>query len=114
MGERKVALALRGGGDVLSRMRGKLSVKIQNSCPVVIDLWQYQAQLDASDTSGSDYRKPAAAGDSDSDSGSDVSIPRGKRFSPVKVASNDEKERERRRGSTSTTRTRTRGARGRT
>ena len=60
--ERKVALALRGGGDVLSRMRGKLSVKIQNSCPVVIDLWQYQAQLDASDTSGSDYRKPAAAG----------------------------------------------------
>merc|ERR1712039_854041 len=56
--ERKVALALRGGGDVLSRMRGKLSVKIQNSCPVVIDLWQYQAQLEASDTSGSDYRKP--------------------------------------------------------
>ena len=59
--ERKVALALRGGGDVLSRMRGKLSVKIQNSPKfVVIDLWQYQAQLDASDTSGSDYRKPTA------------------------------------------------------
>jgi len=92
--ERKVALALRGGGDVLSRMRGKLSVKIQNSPKfVVIDLWQYQNQLDASDTSGSDYRKPTA-GDSDSDSGSDVSIPRGKRFSPVK-ASNEDKDGER-------------------
>ena len=59
--ERKVALALRGGGDVLSRMRGKLSVKIQNTPQfVVIDLWQYQNQLDASDTSGSDFRKPTA------------------------------------------------------
>ena len=33
--------------------------------------------------------------DSDSDSGSDVSIPRGKRFSPVKASNNEDKDGER-------------------
>ena len=57
--ERKVALALRGGGDVLSRMRGKLSVSCQNSPRfMMIDLWQYQAQLDSSDSSDGETRRP--------------------------------------------------------
>ena len=47
--ERKVALSLRGGGEVLSRVGGRLSVSIQSSPRnVIIDLWQYQAMLDQS------------------------------------------------------------------
>ena len=59
--ERKVALALRGGGDVLSRMRGRLSVSIQNVAKFVfLDLWQYTARLDESDSeagSGTEARR---------------------------------------------------------
>merc|ERR1712226_1804479 len=96
--ERKVALALRGGGEVLSKLKGRVTVSIQNNPRgIIVDRWQYQAMLDASDSpepeveSESDSKKPPVE-DSDSDS----EVPRGKRVSPIK-SMEEERERERER-----------------
>lgn len=96
MAERKVALALRGGDQVLNKLKGRVTVSIQNTPRgIVVDKWQYQAMLDASDSAESEpeSKKQTVVGDSDSDS----EVPRGKRVSPIKSLEEErERERERR------------------
>lgn len=99
MAERKVALALRGGDQVLNKLKGRVTVSIQNTPRgIVVDRWQYQAMLDASDSPPESEpetaKKQPAVGDSDSDS----EVPRGgKRVSPIKSLEEErERDRERR------------------
>merc|ERR1712106_127113 len=83
----------RKGGDVLAWMsrKARVSVSVQTKPKaVILDMALYKMQLLAEDgTDESDTEVKQAAG-KPSDSGSEDSIPRGKRFSPIKVPESEE------------------------
>merc|ERR1712106_298851 len=83
----------RKGGDVLAWMsrKARVSVSVQTKPKaVILDMALYKMQLLAEDgTDVSDTEVKQATG-KPSDSGSEDSIPRGKRFSPIKVPESEE------------------------
>merc|ERR1719427_835432 len=83
----------RKGGDVLAWMsrKARVSVSVQTKPKaVILDMALYKMQLLAEDgTDESDTEVKQATG-KPSDSGSEDSIPRGKRFSPIKVPESEE------------------------
>jgi len=83
----------RKGGDVLAWMsrKARVSVSVQTKPKaVILDMALYKMQLlaeDGTDESDREVKQPTGK---PSDSGSEDSIPRGKRFSPAKVPESDE------------------------